>query len=122
MAQRISLDKIRSEATLLEIDMVIIDGFLSLSKRGDPSCFYQSTVQINNPQALQDGWQWLQQYRANLQRIDEVRAQLASQQVDQVGGQVALVQARAQLKSRRTGGMMARLRHALLPTGYATSE
>ena len=102
---QITLDAIQREATALEIDMQIVDGFLEMSKRGDASLFYHSLHQINDSRVLPDAWQWLQIYRTNLQRIDEVRAQLAAdQQVSQVGGQVALVQARAQLAKQSIGG------------------
>jgi hypothetical protein len=104
MQQRITLDMIRREATALEIDLCIVDGFLNLSKRGDASLFYRSVQLIDDPRVITDAWQWLQQYRTNVQRLDEARAQIAHQQI---GGPVALAQAHARLTTQNTGTKIA---------------
>jgi hypothetical protein len=79
-AQPFTLDDIRHEATVLEIDMHIDEeGCLDLTKRGNPSLFYRSLHSIDDPRVVPDAWKWIQTYRANLQRIDEARIQLADQ-------------------------------------------
>jgi hypothetical protein len=96
--QRISLDDIRREATELEIDLCIADGYVDLSKRGDASLFYRSVHLIDDPRVLPDAWEWLQLYRTNVQHLDEARAQLAHQSTD---GQVVLAQPRTSLANPR---------------------
>jgi hypothetical protein len=102
---QITLDGIRREATALEIDLCIIDGCLKMMKRGDATLCYRSPQQINDPRTLPDAWQWLQQYRSNLQYLDEVRAQLAHQPFD---GQVALAQLRTSLANPRVASTFVR--------------
>jgi hypothetical protein len=70
------MDNIRSEATALEFDVHTDEGFLDITKRGDPSLFYRSLYPYDDPRVLSYAYQWLLQYRHLLEQTDQARREL----------------------------------------------
>ncbi len=74
-----NLDDIRREAAILEMDVDTSTDYIHITKRSDQSLFYHSLQPANDPRVIATAWVWLQDYRANLERLDEDRSQLAHQ-------------------------------------------
>ncbi len=74
-----TIDDIRREAAILEMDVDTSTDYIRITKRSDRSLFYYSLQPADDPRVLSTAWIWLQDYRANLERLDETRSQLAHQ-------------------------------------------